>query len=93
MTHYSNLIEDSILDKDLQEYYEARFDMMSSKGWKDLQTDIEKIIEERNNLLATKSIEELNFRKGQLDVLHWIRTLKQLSEEALEQLENEQKNI
>jgi hypothetical protein len=40
--HYSNLIEDSILDKDLQEYYEARFDMMSSKGWKDLQVDIEK---------------------------------------------------
>jgi len=67
--------------------------MMSSKGWKDLQTDIEKIIEERNNLLATKSIEELNFRKGQLDVLHWIRTLKQLSEEAWEQLENEQKDI
>lgn len=93
MVHYSNLIEDSVLDKDLQEYYEARFDMMSSKGWKDLQIDIEKVIEERNNLLATKSIEELNFRKGQLDVLHWIRTLKQLSEEAWEQLENEQKDI
>jgi len=93
MVHYSNLIEDSVLDKDLQEYYEARFDMMATKGWIDLLADIEKIIEERNNLLATKSIEELNFRKGQLDVLHWIRTLKQLSEEAWEQLENEQKDI
>jgi hypothetical protein len=43
--------------------------------------------------MATQSLEELNFRKGQLDVLHWIRTLKQLSEEAWEQLNNEQKDI
>lgn len=86
MVHYSNLIEDSILDKELQEYYEARFDMMSSKGWKDLLVDVEKMIEERNNLMATKSLEELNLRKGQLDVLYWIKTLKQLSEESWEQL-------
>ena len=81
------------MDKELQEYYEARFDMMSTKGWKDLIVDIEKMIEERNNLLATKSLEELNLRKGQLDVLHWVRTLKQLSEESWEQLNNEQKDI
>jgi len=86
MAHYSNLIEDSILDKELQEYYEARFDMMSTKGWKDLLIDVDKMIEERNNLMATKSLEELNLRKGQLDVLYWIKTLKQLSEESWEQL-------
>jgi len=91
--HYSNLIKDSILDKDLQEYYEARFDMMATKGWKDLVADIELMMDERNSLMATKSFDELNFRKGQLDVLHWIRTLKQLSEEAWEQLNNDQKDI
>jgi len=77
------------LDKELQEYYEARFDMMSTKGYKDLLTDVEVMIEERNNLMATQSLEDLNFRKGQLDVLHWIRTLKKLSEESWEQLNNE----
>jgi hypothetical protein len=77
------------LDKELQEYYEARFDMMSTQGYKDLLTDVETMIEERNNLMATQSLEELNFRKGQLDVLHWIRTLKKLSEEAWEQMNNE----
>ena len=91
--HYSNLIEDSILDKDLQKYYEERFDMMATKGWKDLVADIELMMDERNSLMATKSLDELNFRKGQLDVLHWIRTLKQLSEEAWEQLNNDQKDI
>lgn len=78
------------MDKELQEYYEARFDMMSTKGYKDLLADVEVMIDERNNLMATQSLEDLNFRKGQLDVLHWIRTLKKLSEEAWEQLNNEE---
>ena len=78
------------MDKELQEYYEARFDMMSTKGYKDLLADVEVMIDERNNLMATQSLEDLNFRKGQLDVLHWIRTLKKLSEEAWEQLSNEE---
>jgi len=54
-----------------------------------LLTDVERMIEERNNLMATTSLEDLNFRKGQLDVLHWLRTLKKLSEEAWEQLNDE----
>ena len=78
------------MDKELQEYYEARFDMMSTKGYKDLLADVEVMIDERNNLMATQSLEDLNFRKGQLDVLHWMRTLKKLSEEAWEQLNNEE---
>ena len=78
------------MDKELQDYYEARFEMMSTKGYKDLLTDVEVMIDERNNLMATQSLEDLNFRKGQLDVLHWIRTLKKLSEEAWEQLNNEE---
>ena len=99
MVHYSNLIEDSILDKDLEElkklqqYYEARFDMMSTKGWQDLQDDVEKFINGTNDLLTTQSLEELNFRKGQLNILNWIRTLTQISEEAWEQIDNEQKDI
>ena len=78
------------MDKELQDYYEARFEMMSTKGYKDLLADVEVMIGERNNLMATQSLEDLNFRKGQLDVLHWIRTLKKLSEEAWEQLNNEE---
>jgi hypothetical protein len=78
------------LDKELQQYYEARFSMMSTKGYTDLLADVEVMIDERNNLMATQSLEDLNFRKGQLDVLHWLRTLKKLSEEAWEQMNNEE---
>ena len=76
------------MDKELQQYYEARFSMMSTKGYTDLLADVEVMIDERNNLMATQSLEDLNFRKGQLDVLHWLRTLKKLSEEAWEQMNN-----
>ncbi len=78
------------MDKELQQYYEARFSMMSTKGYTDLLADVEVMIDERNNLMATQSLEDLNFRKGQLDVLHWLRTLKKLSEEAWEQMNNEE---
>ena len=78
------------MDKELQDYYEARFEMMSTKGYKDLLADVEVMIDERNNLMATQSLEDSNFRKGQLDVLHWMRTLKKLSEEAWEQMNNEE---
>jgi|TARA_R110000737_G_scaffold80819_1_gene113142 hypothetical protein len=77
------------LDKELQKYYESRFEMMGTQGYIDLLTDVEGMIEQSGNLMATKSLEELHFRKGQLDILHWIRTLKKLSEEAWEQLNNE----
>ena len=77
------------MDKELQQYYEARFEMMATKGYKDLLTDVEGMIEQSGNLMATKSLEELHFRKGQLDILHWLRTLEKISEEAWEQLNNE----
>jgi len=77
------------LDKELQNYYESRFEMMTTTGYIDLLADIETMIEERNNVMATKGLEDLHFRRGQLDVLHWMRTLKKLSEEAWEQLNNE----
>jgi hypothetical protein len=77
------------LDKELQKYYESRFEMMGTQGYIDLLTDVEGMIEQSGNLMATKSLEELHFRKGQLDILHWIRTLKALSEESWEQLNNE----
>ena len=33
------------MSPDLQKYYEDRFDMMSTEGWKDLSVDIDIMIE------------------------------------------------
>lgn len=76
------------MNKELEQYYEARFDMMASEGWKQLLEDVQKMYDARNHVLAITSEQDLHFKKGQLDVLQWILTLKQTSEEVYEQLKS-----
>lgn len=77
------------MDRELQAYYEARFDMMASKGWVDLLDDIEKMVEAYDDIERINGVEDLYYTKGQLDILNWIRNLKQASEQAFEDLTNE----
>ena len=77
------------MDKALQEYYEARFDMMSSKGWDDLLEDIKMIINSYSNVMAIDNEKDLFKKQGQLDILLWLSNLKQESERAWEELNNE----
>ena len=74
--------------KELEQYYEARFDMMAGKGWSDLIDDVQKMYDARNHVLGVQSEQDLFFKKGQLDVLQWLLTLKQSSEEVYEQLKS-----
>jgi hypothetical protein len=74
------------MDKALQEYYEARFDMMSTQGWKDFIEDVEKIVEVYDRISEIKDTEDLWKRKGQLDILNWVLNLKRESEVAWEEL-------
>lgn len=74
------------MDKALQEYYEARFDMMATQGWQDFIEDVERIVEAYDKVLEIKDAEDLWKRKGQLDILHWVLNLKRESETAWEEL-------
>jgi hypothetical protein len=74
------------LDPSLQKYYEARFDLMSKEGWKDLMEDIDTMIESLNNISTIPDEKSLHFKKGELSILTWLRTLKEVSERAFEEL-------
>jgi hypothetical protein len=78
------------MDKALQKYYEDRFSMMASDGWKDFIEDVEKIINTYNNVLSLKTSEEFYKRQGQLDILYWVLNLKQESDTAWKELTNEE---
>lgn len=78
------------MDRELQRYYEDRFDMMSKRGWNDLLEDIEGMVKAYDRVESLKTIEDLYFAKGQLDILRWILTLKQTSDEAFKELSNEE---
>jgi len=76
---------------ELQKYYESRFDMMSNEGWKDLTIDIDIMIESINNLSVIPDEKTLMFKKGELSILIWLKTLKEVSERAFEELN--EKNV
>ena len=74
------------MDKELQADYEARFDMMTYKGWHDLLEDLSKVAEVSRDLDRCTSVEDLYYAKGQLDILNFILKLKQASEDAYDEL-------
>jgi len=76
---------------ELQRYYESRFDMMSKEGWKDLCMDIDIMIESLNNISVIPDEKTLQFKKGELSILTWLKTLKEVSERAYEELN--EKNV
>jgi hypothetical protein len=74
---------------DLQKYYEERFSMFSQQGWLDLMEDVDKMLDSLNNISTIEDGNALQFRKGELSILLWVRNLKQISERAYEDLRAE----
>lgn len=76
------------MDKELQKYYEDRFTMFTTKGWKDLLVDIEKI---KSSIKVEDIPDEktLFARRGELRIMNWLLSLKDVSEQAYKDLEDE----
>ena len=66
------------MDKALQDYYEERFAMFSSKGWTDLIDDASEMQKALNQVMPIANEQDLFLRKGQLDVLNWLLNLKKI---------------
>lgn len=79
------------MNQELQRYYEERFSTMSTQGWIDLMEDVDKMIEPLNNVSTIVDEKGLQFRKGELSILIWLKNLKQVSERAFEDLN--EKNV
>lgn len=73
------------MSPELQQYYEDRLSMMSSKAWTQL---IEDLLDMRNNYENIRNCDKdtVEFRKGQVDILDYLIGLKDLSEKAYEEL-------
>jgi hypothetical protein len=63
--------------------------MFSQQGWIDLMEDIDKMLDSLNNISTIEDGNALQFRKGELSILLWVRNLKQISERAYEELRAE----
>jgi hypothetical protein len=76
---------------ELDKYYSDRFDLFSQQGWLDLMEDIEVMLEAMNNVSTITDEKSLQFRKGEISILTWLKTLKSVSERAYEDLN--EKNV
>jgi hypothetical protein len=76
---------------ELQKYYDERFSTMATDGWRDLMEDVERMIEPLNNISTISDEKVLQYRKGELSILTWLKNLKQVSERAYEDLN--EKNV
>lgn len=65
--------------------------MMGSDGWKELMEDIDTMISALNNISVIPDEQSLQFKKGELSILTWLKNLKLVSERAYEELN--EKNI
>jgi hypothetical protein len=75
------------MDKELQVYYEERFSMMGSDGWKDFMADVDNMMQSLNNLNAIPDEKTLHFKKGELSILMWLKGLKGISEQSYEAMQ------
>ena len=80
------------MDPKLQKYYEDRFDLFAHQGWIDLMEDIDAMLDALNNVSTIADEKSLQFRKGEISILTWLKTLKKVSEDAYEDLTSE-KNL
>lgn len=74
------------MNPELQKYYEETFSMTASEGWKYFVEDMEKLKETVDSVFSTLNVEDLFFKKGQLDILTLILTRKKICEESYNQL-------
>ena len=77
------------MSPELQAYYEARFSMMATEGWTDLVTDIDAMIAALNNISVVDGEKQLQFKKGELSILTWLKTLREASSRTYEDLQGE----
>jgi hypothetical protein len=77
------------MDKQLEKYYEERFSTMATQGWKQFLEDVQGIFDAVNKVAPIQNELDLFFRKGQLDILQWVLTLKESSEQAYEALQKD----
>lgn len=73
---------------ELQKYYESRLEMTSTEAWKDLMEDVEGMLESTNKLDGT-TVDNLQFKQGEVSMMRWLLSLREISEAAYEELKKD----
>jgi hypothetical protein len=70
-------------------HYEQIQEMLLTQGWKNVETEITTLLEAIEGIDAVKSVEDLYYKKGQLNIARLILNLPHTVDSALEVLKEE----
>jgi hypothetical protein len=77
------------MDKDTEQYYDNLASIFLMQGWKDLTEELSANALYINSVEHTKDRDDLNFRKGQLNILSYILNL----ESTIDRLREDSSNV
>ena len=77
---------------ELDRYYTKRLSMMGDEAWNDLMIDVREMLDATNRLNGVDSEKTLWFKKGEISIMNWLLSQKEITEAAYEDLLNEDKN-
>jgi len=77
------------VDKETEKYYQSLKDMFRTDGWKLLMDELRNNALQINSVEATKDNEELNFRKGQLNILAFVLNMESTVEHYMNEGSND----
>lgn len=78
-------------DKELQDFYEQRFDLFVQAGWKDLIEDFKELAATVGDITKCADEADLWYRRGQMDMINYLINLQSLTEAAYEELDEDTK--
>jgi hypothetical protein len=73
-------------DRNLQDYYESMQAMFATKGWEYFIEDMRKLFEAADSVETIKNLDDLHFRRGQIDMIKLIVAQPAVIEKAYENL-------
>jgi hypothetical protein len=73
-------------DPELQAHYDQLFAMYGTRGWARLMEQVKEMVDQYNSLARLDTIEQLWFRKGQLDNMLWLLSHRDTHEAAYNEL-------
>lgn len=69
-------------DKEQQRYYDELFMLYRTPGWAVVIDDMQRLQDLYNEVRTVTGVEDLNFRQGQLDIIHQLLTHQDRTESA-----------
>ncbi len=77
------------MTQELETYFNNYFAMFRSEGWKQLISDLSNNVKQVNSVELTEDVNDLHFRKGQLNILATVLNLEtqisRANDQALEE--------